>query len=76
MLQITLYSYPHSIPSDSTASIERPVYNKDNNGLPRLMYQGKPFDRDDFTDSQFDMLPTQYSSQDNENESRSFEETG
>ena len=50
--------------SDSTASIERPVYNKDNNGSPRLMYQGKPFDRDDFTDSQFDMLPTQYSSQD------------
>lgn len=59
---------PTQYSSDSTASIERPVYNKDNNGSPRLMYQGKPFDRDDFTDSQFDMLPTQYSSQDNENE--------
>lgn len=59
---------PTQYSSDSTASIERPIYNKDNNGSPRLMYQGKPFDRDDFTDSQFDMLPTQYSSQDNENE--------
>ena len=59
---------PTQCSSDSNGSIERPVYNKDSNGSARLMYKGKPFDRDDFTDSQFDMLPTQYSSQDNENE--------
>lgn len=53
---------------DSNSSIERPAYNKDEYGSHRLMYQGKPFDRNDYTDSQFDMLPTQYSSQDNEDE--------
>lgn len=59
---------PTQLSSDSNASIERPAYNKDENGSPRLMYQGKPFDRNDYTESQFDMLPTQYSSQDNEDE--------
>lgn len=56
------------LPSQSSASIERPAYTKKDEGTQQLMYNGKPFDRNDFTDSQFDLLPTQYSSQDHEDE--------
>lgn len=59
-------NFPTQYSSDSNASIERPVYCQDKPGSPQLMYQGKPFEREDYTNSQFDMLPTQYSTQDNE----------